>query len=730
MLHGDTFLEIAAILGLATVLGIVGQKLRQPLLIMFLATGILAGPASLSLIQSHAQIELLAHIGIALLLFIVGLKLDFQLIRTTGPVALATGLGQIVFTSAIGFVIAVALGIDWLSAAYVAVALTFSSTIIIVKLLSDKKEIDALHGQIAIGFLIVQDIAAILALVLLTTFGIELAAGDSLFAAVLLIVVKGAGLLAVVGLLMRYVLPSLTQRLAYSPELLTLFAIAWAVALSAAGEVLGFSKEVGAFLAGISLASTGYRDTIGGRLTGLRDFLLLFFFIDLGARLDWSTVGSQLGASAIFALFVLVGNPLIVLVIMGVMGYRRRTSFLAGLTVAQISEFSLIVAALGLSLGHISPEIMGLITLVGVVTIFVSTYMILYSGPLYRFLATPLKLFERRHPYREMALESLQEPAAVDVILVGLGNYGSGIAEKLRQQNKTIIGVDFDPNALARWRTHGIPVVYGDMADPELHEQLPLHKAKWVVSTVRLPELNLALLELLRNRRYSGRVAVAAASLHEVELYKQAGAQVILRPFIDAAEQATEALTHAMEMLPKNVNWPVDFQEIRVQSGTVFAGQTIQQLPLRALGTAANGQAEPITSGVSILAISRAGRVYYDPGPDFQIFPGDRLVFMGAPEGLKQAEHLLNQMQTDDAAQDPEHFVLAEVSIAATSHRAGQTLAALQFRQQHGVTVVGIQRGEEQVLMPGPTMKLAADDRLIVIGKQQAVDTLKHLEPL
>ncbi|MEZ4726699.1 MAG: TrkA C-terminal domain-containing protein [Caldilineaceae bacterium] len=536
--------------------------------------------------------------------------------------------------------------------------------------------------------------------------------------------------MAGVGLLMRYVLPSLTQRLAYSQELLTLFAIAWAVSLSAAGEWLGFSKEVGAFLAGISLASTGYRDSIGGRLTGLRDFLLLFFFIDLGARLDWSTVGNQLGASALFALFVLVGNPLIVLVIMGVMGYRRRTSFLAGLTVAQISEFSLIVAALGLSLGHISPEIMGLITLVGVVTIFVSTYMILYSGPLYRLLATPLKLFERRHPYREMALESIQEPSAVDVILVGLGNYGSGIAEKLIQQNKTIIGVDFDPTALARWGERSIPVVYGDMADPELHEQLPLHKAKWVVSTVRLPELNLALLELLRNRGYSGRVAVAAASLPEVELYKQGGAQVVLRPFIDAAEQATEALTHAMEMLPKNVNWPVDFQEIRVQPGTVFAGQTIQQLPLRALETAANGQPEPAPSGVSILAISRAGRVYYDPGPAFQVFPGDRLVLMGAPEGLRQAEHLLNQMQTDDAAQDPEHFALAEVQVADDSQRVGQTLADLQFRQRYGVTVVGIQRGEAQILMPGPTVKLAAGDQVIVIGSQRAVAEVKQYEPL
>ncbi len=253
------FIEIAAILSLATVIGIVGQKLRQPLIIMFLITGILAGPSFFGFIQSYHQIELLAHIGIALLLFIVGLKLDLKLIRSTGPVALATGLGQIIFTSLIGFIIAVFLGMSYLSAAYVAVALTFSSTIIIVKLLSDKKEIDSLHGQIAIGFLIVQDIAAILALIGLTTIGFSSAENESAYLSIIIIVLKGLGLLAVVALLMKYVIPWLTRRLAYSMELLTLFAIAWAIFLGAGSELLGFSKEVGAFLAGVSLASTDFR---------------------------------------------------------------------------------------------------------------------------------------------------------------------------------------------------------------------------------------------------------------------------------------------------------------------------------------------------------------------------------------------------------------------------------------------------------------------------------------
>ena len=217
-MHGNTFYETAAILGLAAVLGIVGQKLRQPLIIMFLATGILAGPAVCGLIQSYDQIELLAHIGISLLLFIVGLRLDLSLIRTTGPVALATGLGQIVFTAGIGFVVALALGMTAISAAYVSVALTFSSTIIIVKLLSDKKEIDALHGRIAVGFLIVQDIAAILALVALTTFGATLSGGQSALTISLVMAGKGLGLLLAVGVLMRYVLPELMVRMAHSQD--------------------------------------------------------------------------------------------------------------------------------------------------------------------------------------------------------------------------------------------------------------------------------------------------------------------------------------------------------------------------------------------------------------------------------------------------------------------------------------------------------------------------------
>jgi Kef-type K+ transport system membrane component KefB len=188
---------------------------------MFLVAGIIAGPSVLGIVHSHQKIELLANIGIALLLFVVGLKLDLNLIKKTGPVALATGLGQIIFTSIAGFIIARVMGTDTLTSAYIAVALTFSSTIIIVKLLSDKKEIDSLHGQIAIGFLIVQDIAAILALVGLTTFGSSITIRDAMLVTDVTMLQRVSGFLFL-KLFSSLCLPKLTKRLAKSMEMLTL----------------------------------------------------------------------------------------------------------------------------------------------------------------------------------------------------------------------------------------------------------------------------------------------------------------------------------------------------------------------------------------------------------------------------------------------------------------------------------------------------------------------------
>jgi Kef-type K+ transport system membrane component KefB len=318
-------------------------------------------------------------------------------------------------------------------ALYVAVALTFSSTIIIVKLLSDKRELDSLHGRIAVGFLIVQDLAVVIAMMAMSAMR---GSGDGRCrpgrgAAVAGLAAGRAA--AAMFVLMRWVLPVVVAAMARSQELLLVFAIAWGVALAALGEWAGFSKEAGAFLAGFSLASTPYREAMNARLTGIRDFLLLFFFIDLGAKLDFSTLGAELLPAVMLSLFVLIGNPLIVMAIMGFMGYRRRTGFLAGLTVAQISEFSIVFVAMGITLGHVGVQALGLTTLVGLVTITVSTYMILYAQPLYERLAPWLRVFERKRPFREMApsrhLPTHPRPRPSSS---ASGRYGSRLFEQLQ----------------------------------------------------------------------------------------------------------------------------------------------------------------------------------------------------------------------------------------------------------------------------------------------------------
>ncbi len=537
----SAFFEFSMLLGIAAVLGFIAVKLRQPLIVAFIAVGVLAGPAGFSLIANYEQIELLSHLGIAVLLFVVGLKLDFHIIRTLGPVALFTGFGQVIFTSLIGFLIGLALGLSVVGAIYVSVALTFSSTIIIVKLLSDKAELDSLHGRIAVGFLIVQDIVVVLVMIGLTALGQAEEASNLGFDA-LMVMIKGILMLLVVALLMRYVIPGLLRNLAYSSELLILFAIAWAVMGASVGYVLGFSQEVGAFLAGISLASTHYRELIAARLVSLRDFLLLFFFISLGASLNMSILGSQVEPALILSLFVLLGNPFIVMVIMGYMGYRKRTGFLAGLTVAQISEFSLVLAALGFSLGHINQETVGLITLVGLITISASSYMILYSQPLYEKLAPFLTVFERHKPYRELAMDQQPLAKSTDVIVFGLGRFGMLMAQTLQERGLNVLAVDFNPQLVENSVMHGVPTRYGDAGDPEFIASLPLMEARWVIGTLRDHHISLVLLKSLKEAHYPGKVALAGHNQSDSDYFQNLGADLVLIPFHDAALQAVERI--------------------------------------------------------------------------------------------------------------------------------------------------------------------------------------------
>ncbi len=543
------FHEIALLLVMAAVFGVVGLWLRQPMIVSFILVGVLSAPSALGIVQSHETIDILAELGIAVLLFLVGLKLDVKLIRTLGAVSLATGLGQVMFTALIGFAIALAFGMDWVTSLYVAVALTFSSTIIVVKLLSDKKEVDALHGRIAIGMLIVQDLVVVLAMMVLSAYGIGRDAEGAALEQVGLVLVYGAILLVLVALFIRYVANPLIERVAHSGELLITFAISWAALLAVLGDTLGFSKELGGLLAGVSLASTPFREALVARLSSLRDFLLLFFFIALGAQLDIGLLGEQITLAIALSLFVLIGNPLIVMAIMGYMGYRKRTGFLTGLTVAQISEFSLIFMAMGVALGHVATPALGLVTLVGLVTIALSVYMITYSHELYRLCEPLLGVFERRIPSREHEVILNAPNAKVDVILFGLGRYGSAMAANLKRQGYTLLAIDFNPDVVQHWRALGYMTLYGDASDQEFLATLPIQHARWVISAMPQHDRGLThcdprhvLIDNLKQHGFGGRIALSTQHTDEVQPLLDKGADMVFLPFFDAADQAVARL--------------------------------------------------------------------------------------------------------------------------------------------------------------------------------------------
>ncbi|NEX45686.1 cation:proton antiporter [Pseudotabrizicola algicola] len=553
MPHLTPFAEIALLLVMAAGVGLFGMVLRQPLIVSFIAVGLIAGPSALDLVHSDAQIDLLSELGIAVLLFLVGIKLDVKLVRTLGAVSVLTGLGQVAFTAAFGYLIGLALGLGALTSLYVAVALTFSSTIIIVKLLSDKREIDSLHGQIALGFLIVQDLVVVLAMILLSAIGIGAADAGHGGASVTGVLAAGVGMVAAVVLFVRYVATPLTTRLARAPELLVIFALALAAMFAALGDAVGLGKEVGGLMAGVALASTPYRETIAARLAPLRDFLLLFFFIALGATLDLSLLGTHAFGAAVFSLFVLVGNPLIVLVIMGALGYRKRTGFLAGLTVAQISEFSLIFVAMGVSLGHVGEDALGLVTMVGLVTIAASTYMITWSHHLYALFEPLLGVFERKGTPREPSEAGSHKAHGFAVIIFGLGRFGTAIGLRLKRRGLSVLGVDFNPQAVARWRALGLEAEFGDASDAEFVAELPLAAARWVVSTVPIhptglshEDARLTLLQSVRGAGFAGRIAAASHGAAETDQLRHAGADTVLEPFQDAADRAVDLLCGAI----------------------------------------------------------------------------------------------------------------------------------------------------------------------------------------
>ena len=520
----NIFLQISIILLIVLGVSFIARLLKQPLIIGYIISGIIVGPLMLNLIPNTETLQTFSEFGVAFLLFIVCIHLSPKVIKDVGKISLITGIGQVVFTSVIGYFIGIWLGFSPVTSAYIAVALTFSSTIIIMKLLSDKDSLDRLFGKISIGFLLVQDLIAIIILIVVSSFSNGVNASEIIVSTF----VKG-GIIVVFLLPISYlVLPRLSSFFAKSQELLYLFAISWGLGLSALFLYAGFSIEVGALVAGIMLSISPYSYEVSSKLRPLRDFFIISFFILLGAQMIVGNLAALWIPAVVFSVFILVGNPLIVMILMGIFGYSKNTGFMAGLTVAQISEFSLILIALGVRVGHLTNEILSLVTLVGLITIAGSTYMIMYSEKIYSLLSKYLSVFERKKTKREK-----DENKDYEYILLGENRIGFSIMKSFVKLRKNYVVIDFNPERVRRLSSNRINCIYGDVSNADFIDNLRVKNSKLIVSTIPEAEINLMLIEKIRAKNRNAVIITTARQISDVySLYKTGADYVILPHFL------------------------------------------------------------------------------------------------------------------------------------------------------------------------------------------------------
>jgi Kef-type K+ transport system membrane component KefB len=525
------FVEFSLLIVLAAGVSIIMRLIKQPLIIGHIITGLIAGSFFVKIVASVEILTLFSEIGIAILLFLVGLHLHPKNIRQFGTVSFITGIGQVLFTSGVGLAICLALGLSLITSLYVGVALAFSSTIIVMKLISDKGDIDSLYGRITIGFLLVQDLIAILILFMLPL----IASGDFSLATIGWMFARGTILLVIMYIISHKLIPRIGTFMARSQELLFMFTIAWGLGISAIFYLAGFSIESGALVAGISLATVPARREISARLTPLRDFFIIMFFVLLGAQMDFSNIGGLLPAALALSALVLIGNPLILMSIMGMLGYKKKTSLQTGFTVAQISEFSLIVIALGAKVGHLSDEIVSLVTLVGLITIFGSTYLISYSDKMYPYLEKFLDIFERKNTRNDH-----DEKESYDVILIGAGRLGQKFYELFENKKTSHLIIDHNPDIIKNLENRKLTVQYGDVSNITYLDSINFDDARIVVSTISDVELHIILFDRVR-KHHPDTLFIARADSKEdaLSLYDR-GVDYVIMPHLLGSKHAAD----------------------------------------------------------------------------------------------------------------------------------------------------------------------------------------------
>ncbi len=534
---------------MATVFAIMAKWIRQPVILGYIAAGILVGETEGLKLISTAELEPVSELGLILLLFMIGLEIDLKKLARAGKFISAAGLGQFLICVSLGLFLFPADGLTFgdgrLVPFYLAVALALSSTMIVVKLLHDKSELDTTAGRVTLGILVFQDIWAILFL------AIQPNLGDPSALVLVTSLVKGAGVVAFAFAVSRFVLPVLFRSIATVPELTVLGALAWCFGVVLLCTSLGLSSAMGALIAGISLSTFPYNLEVLAKVISLRDFFITLFFVTLGTKISLPTADTFALAVAASA-FVIISRFLSITPLLKLAGADNRLSIIPALNLAQVSEFSLVICALGVSLGHIGGETLSVVVLAMVITSVSGSYGILYSHQIFLAVNPLLERVGMRNPSSHGGTGPFRP--ANPIVLLGFFRQASSVLDELLHSDpelaQRITVIDYNPEVKERLDQLGVLCIYGDISNSDTLHHAGVAAARLIVSTVPDSVLkgtsNQRLLRQARAIAPNAKVIVTADVIQEARELYAAGADYVLIPRLLCAADLLPLLSEAL----------------------------------------------------------------------------------------------------------------------------------------------------------------------------------------
>jgi Kef-type K+ transport system membrane component KefB len=543
--------DLALSIVMAWVFGVVAQLARQPLILAYLVAGFVIGPFGLKWVQSEQSINTIAELGLIFMLFMIGLEIDLKNIARAGNVILATSAVQVLGCFALGLALFLSIGIPFgdrsFDAIYLAAAVSLSSTVIIVKVLYDKFELDTLPGRITLGVLVMQDLVAILFL------AVQPSLNDLQIDVALLSVLLVAALLAATLLISRYTLPHLFQLIAHLPELVLVGALAWCFAVAEFADFLGLSRVMGALIAGVSLSTFPYAMDVTAKVTSLRDFFITLFFVSLGMTIPLPT-SSVLALALVIAAFTWASRFVTVFPALYAMRQGLRASLLPAINLAQVSEFSLVLMQIGVQSGHTAPGIAGAVTTAFVVLAVVNTFVMMRSDAVTRRAIPVLK----RLGFRDLGLDDIamdESPGIRKRRILVLGFYriaSSFIAELERRQSalrERVAVVDFNPQVFHALQERNAKVYYNDISNADSLLHAGVTDAEIVISSVPDSLLkgttNEKLVRHVRRVNPNAKIIATADVLAGAQILYDAGADYVTVARLDQANELIDVITAA-----------------------------------------------------------------------------------------------------------------------------------------------------------------------------------------